>query len=268
MLLQTLHKIIMLAKFLVFIASIFGVLSPPPAVKEYLQKIKTLNRFQKIIIIIVVLLLAAALFVGHIILSGSFIPKITQVMQSNYNLNLNVGDSVTLSAVVLYENNKKEDKVLWVSSNASVVQIDENGLLTAISEGNAMVTAQASNRKSVERAECVVNVLGPLKGYTISVQRTTVENYIYIYVRPKDKNVSRSTLYAKSPSGKVFTPAIDDNDLYHFYTEAGTWTVYAELESEYGTYEANKDEDFVTVEINDVSPTAMDAFLAGLPISP
>lgn len=73
-------------------------------------------------------------------------------------------------------------------------------------------------------------------------------------------------LYAKAPSGEVHTPPIDENNLYHFYTEAGTWTIYAALRSSRGTYEASKPEDFVTIEVNDVSPTEMDALLAGLPV--
>ena len=115
-------------------------------------------------------------------------------------------------------------------------------------------------------AECIITVVNPLNGYSISVQRTAVENYAYIYVQPEDDDVSQIIIYAKAPSGVVHTPNVGRNNLYHFYTETGTWTVYAALKSQRGTYEASKPEDFVAIEINDISPDETDAFLAGLPV--
>ena len=135
-----------------------------------------------------------------------------------------------------------------------------------MSAGSATVTAQAANRKSSESAECIVTVADPLQGYSISVQRTALENYVYIHVQPKDDDVSQITLYALAPSGEVHTPKMGGANLYHFYTETGTWTVYAALESQRGTYEASKPEDFVTIEVNDVSPNEVDALLVGLPV--
>ena len=64
----------------------------------------------------------------------------------------------------------------------------------------------------------------------------------------------------------MHTPNVDRNDLYRIHTETGIWTIYAALKSQRGTYEASKPEDFVTIEVNDISPTDMDALSAGLPI--
>lgn len=113
----------------------------------------------------------------------------------------------------------------------------------------------------------MVTVTDPLKGYSISVQRTVLDNYVYIYIQPKDDHVSKIILYAQAPSGAIYTPPIDENDLYHFYSEIGTWTIFASLENENSTYEAHIPEDFATIEINDISATAFDAALAGLPVS-
>ena len=38
------------------------------------------------------------------------------------------------------------------------------------------------------------------------------------------------------------------------------------MKSQRGTYEANKPEDFLTIEVNDVSPNEVDALLVGLPV--
>lgn len=249
-----------------FGANLLTIISGFKDPKELINKLRNLNKRQKIMSAFLLLLVVGIVFLARAYFSGAFTPTITKVMLSEYSLSINTGDVGALSATVLYSDNTESSEVLWVSSNKAVVQVDESGQLTAVSAGNATITAQAVNRKSTQSAECAVTVTNPLKGYSISIRRTAVENYVYIYVRPEDDDVSQITLYAQAPSGEVHTPPIDENDLYHFYTEEGTWTIYAALKSQRGTYEAYKPEDFITIEVNDVSPTELDALLAGLPV--
>ena len=67
---------------------------------------------------------------------------------------LNVGDTFTLTATVKPDN-ATDKSVTWSSSNTSVATVDENGAVTAVSEGTATITATASN--GVE-ASCSVTV--------------------------------------------------------------------------------------------------------------
>lgn len=249
-----------------FGANLLTIISAFKDPKELIDKLKNLSKRQKIIGAILLVLIVGGISLVWAYISGVFTPTITQVMLSDYYLSMNTGDVGVLSATVLYSNNTEGSEVFWASSNKAVVQVDGNGQLTAMSAGSATITAQATNRKSTEIAECVVTVVDPLNGYSISVQRTAVENYVYIYVQPEDDDVTQVTLYAQAPSGEVYTPTVGRNNLYHFYTETGTWTIYASLKSQRGTYEASRPEDFVTIEVNDVSPTEMDALLAGLPV--
>lgn len=234
--------------------------------KELVHAFMRLNKRQKILAVVLLIVIAGATLLVWACLTGAFSPTITQVMLSDDALNMTTGDVGALSATVLYSDNTEGGEVFWASSNKAVVQVDDNGQLTAVSAGSATITAQASNRKSTMSAECIITVVDPLNGYSISVQRTAVENYAYIYVQPKDDDVSQIIIYAKAPSGVVHTPNVGRNDLYHFYTETGTWILYAALKSPRGTYEASKPEDFVAIEINDISPDETDAFLAGLPV--
>lgn len=243
--------------------AIFSAFKDP---KELLEKFRSLNKHHKMIAAILLILIIAVIFLAWAFFSGAFTPTITQVMLSDYSLSMNTGDSGVISATVLYSNNTEGSEVYWVSNNKAVVQVNEIGQLTAVSAGSATITAQATNRKSIQNAECIVTVTDPLKGYSISVQRTTLENFVYIYIQPEDNDVSQIILYAQAPSGKVYTPDIDKNDLYWFYTETGTWTIFASVKSQHGTYEASKPEDFVAIEINDIRPTKADAQLAGLPV--
>lgn len=67
---------------------------------------------------------------------------------------LNVGDTFTITATVKPDN-ATDKSVTWSSSNTSVATVDENGVVTAVSEGTATITATASN--GVE-ASCTVTV--------------------------------------------------------------------------------------------------------------
>lgn len=181
---------------------------------------------------------------------------VTQVVLNNNTLKMNVANTQALIATVLYSDNSIDNNVLWSSSNEAVATVDSNGIVTALSEGTTTIIAQASRNNTVQISECIITVKSPPRGYSISSRPSTIKSYYYIYVRPYDEDVTQIKLYAKSPSGEIFNPPIDENDLYHFYSECGTWTIYASLENEGGIYEANKPEDFLSLEITDISPSS------------
>lgn len=179
--------------------------------------------------------------------------EVTQVMLNNNTLKMNVADTQTLIATVIYSDNSTDSNVLWSSSNEAVASIDSNGIVTALSTGTATIIAQATRNNTIQMSECIVTVKSPPSGYSISSRPSGMKSYYYIYVHPYDEDITRIKIYAKSPSGEIFNPPIDENNLYHFYSECGTWTIYASLESEGGIYEANKPEDFLSLEITDIS---------------
>lgn len=82
---------------------------------------------------------------------------------------LQKGETLTLTATVLPEN--AEDKtVTWHSSSDAVAEVDENGTVTAIETGEAVITAEAGGFK----AECRITVVGiPVE--TITLNETVIE---------------------------------------------------------------------------------------------
>lgn len=248
-----------------FLADLVTILSAFKDPKELLHNLKGLTKRQRSLAIgLVVLLLVIVALLFH---SSKQPPvMVTQVALSHDHLTLNVGDTAALTATVLYSDNTSGHDVLWTSDNAAVVRVQADGQLFAVSNGTATITAQAAKNNSAERVTCQVTVMAPPSGYSISVSRTKLDNYVYVHVQPYDDTVTQIKLYAKSPSGQIYQPTLNRNELYHFYSEAGVWTVYAALDGEGGSYEATLPEDFVSFEINDISPTYTDALLAGLPV--
>ena len=80
--------------------------------------------------------------------------KVTGVKLNKSSKSLTIGDTFTLTATVK-PNNATDKSVTWSSSNTSVATVDENGVVTAVSEGTATITATASNGV---KADCTVTV--------------------------------------------------------------------------------------------------------------
>jgi len=66
---------------------------------------------------------------------------------------LTEGESLTLTATVAPDN-ATDKAVTWSSSNAAVATVDNNGVVTAVAEGSATITAKAGDKE----ATCVVTV--------------------------------------------------------------------------------------------------------------
>ena len=80
--------------------------------------------------------------------------QVTSIKLNKSKKSLNIGDTFTLTATIK-PNDATDKSVTWSSSNTSVATVDENGVVTAVAEGTATITATASN--GVE-ASCAVTV--------------------------------------------------------------------------------------------------------------
>lgn len=77
-----------------------------------------------------------------------------QISLNITDVRLLIGDTVRLTALVMPEDTY--NKVIeWDSDNASVAEVDESGLVTAVSVGNAVITASVDD----VQAECTVKVV-------------------------------------------------------------------------------------------------------------
>lgn len=241
----------MIETIISILANIFSIFNIHINIKKVSDKLK--NKKIRTACIIIFIFCVICFFIIHTYISKQSSITVTRVMLNNDTLKMNVTDTQTLAATVLYSDNSTDNIVLWSSSNESVATIDADGTITALANGTATIIAQATKNNTTEIGECIVTVKSPPSGYSISSRPSGISSYYYIYIQPYNDDITQIKLYAKSPSGEIFNPPIDENDLYHFYSECGIWTIYASLENEGGIYEANKPEDFLTIEITDIS---------------
>lgn len=82
------------------------------------------------------------------------------------SVTLNNGESVTLSVTVTPSNAINKD-VSWSSSNTSVAEVSQSGVVTAKSKGNATITATSDEDPSI-KGQCVVSVIQSVTGISLS----------------------------------------------------------------------------------------------------
>ncbi|KIE46183.1 bacterial Ig-like domain family protein [Clostridium argentinense CDC 2741] len=81
--------------------------------------------------------------------------KTASISLDKTSMNLMEGSSEKLTATVLPEDATNK-KVLWSSSDESIAKVDKNGNVTAIKEGQVIITAKVENTDLT--ATCEVNV--------------------------------------------------------------------------------------------------------------
>lgn len=120
---------------------------------------------------------------------------VTGVSLSETSLQLNKGDSRTLKATV-QPDNATDKTVQWTSSNTSVATVDQDGTVTAVGGGDAVIKATAGSVS----ATCSVNVNVPVTSISLNINLITLEKGGFVIltatVSPDDamdKNVQWSS---------------------------------------------------------------------------
>ena len=109
----------------------------------------------------------------------------TGVTLNETALSLRPTEKATLAATVAPENTT--DTLVWTSSNDAVATV-KDGVVTAVKEGKATITAACGNAK----AECVVTVLPPILATGVTLDKTALKLYegdtakLTAMVKPED----------------------------------------------------------------------------------
>lgn len=82
---------------------------------------------------------------------------VEEVVLSDEYLKVMVGSSTVLTATVL-PSNIEDDTVTWTSSDEKIATVNKNGVVSAVSEGNCIITA-ISNQDETISASCQIEVM-------------------------------------------------------------------------------------------------------------
>ena len=165
--------------------------------------------------------------------------------QTSVQLNPGGDNKIQLRATVAPNNST--DKVMWSSSNTNVATVDENGLVTAVGEGKAYITAVAGSKT----AQCEVAV-GPAPYGFKFINATgsgTIQNLQLSDTKVGGTNAVRVT---PEPGNAVFTYASVAWSVVNPDTKAPDQSVvrvekYSETQNSTGRYDASGRSALVTV---------------------
>ncbi len=112
---------------------------------------------------------------GKFVICRVFVTEIqpTEVVLSQENAKLEVGETLQLSATVLPANATNKT-LYWSTSDSRVATVSSNGLVTAIAPGNATITASTGYGSNL-RAPCTVVVTDRLSDYDNYLSLNDVE---------------------------------------------------------------------------------------------
>lgn len=93
------------------------------------------------------------------------------------------GSTLQLNAQVKLNDNIVEKEVIYSSDNSSIATVDENGLVTAISAGECIITASLAENPNVYDTISITVTALPEHNYTVTISGNTsiVKNYTATY---------------------------------------------------------------------------------------
>lgn len=128
------------------------------------------------------------------------IGKAKNLTLSEHNVTINVGDENKILDAVIMPEFAYDNKVSWKSSDESIVKVSENGILTAVSNGNATITV--SSEDGILTDECKVTVTDK-KSERLSLNKTSIELTEIDSVYPLSANIENSDLVWKSDNENI-----------------------------------------------------------------
>ena len=128
------------------------------------------------------------------------IGKAKSLTLSEHNVTINVGDENKILDAVIMPEFAYDNKVAWKSSDESIVKVSENGILTALSNGNATITV--SSEDGILTDECKVTVTDK-KSERLSLNKTSIELTEIDSVYPLSANIENSDLVWKSDNENI-----------------------------------------------------------------
>ena len=142
-----------------------------------------------------------------------------------------LGDAQTLKPIFTPAH-AFDNELEWSSSDETIVTVDANGLVTAVAEGEAMITAKLVSNPAIS-ATCKITVepitvktwWGGFKTFTVNSQEY---NVLYSFTRNEDRTITYSVLFDKDASAigvkEVNVAGVDHGLIYDNVNKTASWT--------------------------------------------
>ncbi len=153
--------------------------------------------------------------------------KVTEIRLSDENLRLEMSDVIQLSAIVIPEDATNK-KVNWITEDANIAEVDENGLVAGISEGTTKIIATAEDGNFSAFCDVVVTLKGLIltKEYLQMLPGTT--DLIHVLYSTNEKAYLNATWTSSNPNIAIVTgDGIGTNSAVIEAKELGTTTITA-----------------------------------------
>lgn len=170
--------------------------------------------------------------------------------------------TLQLTAAILPEN-ATDQSVTWTSDNEAVATVDENGLVTAVAEGEAKITATSVNNmtgtysvkvsKPVQAAEVIITAEG-------DVDRIQSNATLQLTAQVLPENTSDKTVIWTSDKATVAT--VDENGLVKAVS-VGTVTITATCGDAVDTYTILVSDEIICEDITITQENGLDELYAG-----
>ncbi len=115
-----------------------------------------------------------------------------------------LGDSLELNATV-YPSNATEKDVIWSSDNPAAVTVSDDGVVTAVGEGSAVITA--TTKAFGKTASCTINVIIPVTGVSLDTTSTElmVGNTVQLIATVNPSNATNKAVTWTSSDDTIAT---------------------------------------------------------------
>lgn len=142
---------------------------------------------------------------------------VPEVKAENLILNKNIttiekGETETLKATILPETTTDDTTVVWSVNDENIITVDENGVVTAVAPGTAIVTAKCGELEDT----CTVTVISTLQSIilnknNIELEAGTVSEALIVTLNPSDATVDSTEIKWESLNPTIAT--VDENGI-------------------------------------------------------
>ena len=181
---------------------------------------------------------------------------VTSILLNKTSLSLNEGETFQLTATV-YPDNATDKTVTWSSSNTAVAAVGNNGLVVAISEGTATITATAGNKSRTCQVSVSKNFI-PVESVTLNETELTLDEdesfQLKATVKP-DNATDKSVVWTSSAPDVV---SVFEGWIY--CNAAGTATITAQAGNRTATCRVTVRKKTVPVSSVELNKTSLQLF--------